>query len=130
MSDWETRIDSGAPTEPPWETAANAEIAANVAGVTNSDAYLSTTEYRDYLRAQLELQQGTSIAQWEDALNAMTVTEREQFLAGIMSQAGQRIAGDAAGGAGDYEAWRRRFETAYGQGLGEYNVALNAVEQD
>ena len=130
IDEWQALVAAGNPVQPPWEAAADAEIAANVAAVTNSDAYLGPNEYRDYLQSQLDLQKGTDVAQWEDALNAMTVTEREQFLAGIMSRAGQRIAGDAQTGASDYENWQRRFDAAYGQGLGEYNTALNAVEQD
>ncbi len=141
---FEQIIDAGTYTlAAQWEAAAETRITNETLSVTNSDAFNSVSEYREYLRAELEIQKQDAFATWEAAALTAIDNERDAFLAGLITaQEAQTSAQaqddlhdvDAADTSDEYRRQRDEYEANYqaniAQGLAEYQAALNAIAAD
>ncbi len=147
---WEYLISQGRYVlQARWEAEVNAEIEAEVLGVTQSDDFNTTAEYRDYLRKALLVQKEDLRASWELAAEAAIERERREFQDRRQSASTQtgdrdttaalnsatqaeRNSSDASSYAGALEELRRRwendFEANYAAGLNQYRQAENAVQ--
>ncbi len=129
VSEWQALIDQGLATSPPWEATLDTEIAGHVGAVTDSDAYNNTAAYQDYLAAQLELQKGADVAQWNAGLSAQEEYQRQVYLAALMSNYSDEMEQEA-NAAGSNASWQDQFDYDYYQGLREFETALSAVDQE
>ena len=66
-----------------WEAAYDAQIAASVAAVTESDNFNTVAEYRDYVQKSLEIQKQQALSAWEIAADVAIETERLAFVTGL-----------------------------------------------
>jgi hypothetical protein len=129
-----------------WEIQAETQIQGHLAGISTSDAFNTVTEYRDYLRKELEIQKQSSRSQWELAAEVSIASNRDTFLTALVNrqydqttQQGQSYvsAGNAAADAGvqsQIDAARQQFEATFNAGvnqsLNEYNVALAQIQAE
>ena len=90
---WESLIDQGKYLlAAQWEADIDAQIAQEVAAVTQSDHFNSVAEYQDYLRSEYELQKQTAYAGWEIAAEARIEAERVAFLQALSEK--ERLAAE------------------------------------
>ncbi|MCR9143933.1 MAG: TIGR04388 family protein [bacterium] len=156
---WQTLIEqAGIVLGSQWETQVDAQIAAELAGVTQSDAFNSPAEYQEYLRRELLIQKQDAFAGWELQAMAAIETERAAFLTGLSSldpsqaaadsdraidagrssaTAGQQSATDAQSfdelvNSVNQQAnsWQEQFSEDYEAGLYQYSQALAGIEQN
>ena len=129
-----------------WEIQAEIELQNHLSAVTQSDAFNTVSEYRDYLRKELEIQKQVSRSQWELAAEVAVASSRDSFLTSLVNrqaeaarQEGQSYisAGTTAANSGELaqlEAARQEYDATFdatvNQSLQEYNVALGQIQAE
>ncbi len=155
IRDWEAIVREGRIVlAAEWEAAVDAEIDGYLASVSASDAVHDVDAYRDYLRAELDVQKGSAFAAWELEADAYFAAERAAFLNDLAAQQEQSAGDDAQAALTEAEreerraqdetslsltedelielrrAWEERFRADASAGLGEFADALNALDAD
>ena len=142
---WESLIDQGKYLlAAQWEADIDAQIAQEVAAVTQSDHFNSVAEYQDYLRSEYELQKQTAYAGWEIAAEARIEAERVAFLQALSEK--ERLAAeqdsDAAIDAGasggltptavtaQQKNWQDAFAADIAKGMLDFQTAMGDLERE